>query len=72
MYFAANLTVPPQDIGYQRGTIPTDVAKENIGGLRERAQANAIPNVHAEANAAMDRPKAKVRVAKACRAMPRQ
>ncbi len=66
------MTVPPEDVGYQRGTIPTDLAKENIGGLREKARTNAIPHVQAEANAAMDRPEAKVQVSKACMAMPRQ
>ena len=72
MYSAANLAVPPEDVGYQRGAIPTDVAKEKIGGLREKARANAIPHVQAEANAAMDRPEAKVQVSKACVAMARQ
>ena len=57
------MTVPPEDIGYQRGTIPTDVAKENIGGLREKARANAIPHMQAEASPARDGPKAQVWVA---------
>ena len=66
------MTVPPEDIGYQRGTIPTDVAKEKIGGLREKARANSIPHVQAEASPTRDGPKAKVCAAKACVAMPRQ
>ena len=41
-------------VGYQSGTIPTYGAKENTGGLREKARANAIPHMQAEANAARD------------------
>ena len=43
---------------YHRGTIPTYGAKENAGGLREKARANAIPHMQAEANAARDGAKA--------------
>ena len=60
------MTVPPADIGYQRGTIPTDVAKESVGGPREKARATAIPHMQAEASPTRDGPKAKVCVAKAC------
>ena len=66
------ITVPPEDFGYQSGTIATDMPKDNVGGLREKARAKTIPHVQAEANAARDGPKAKVWVAKACLAIARQ
>ena len=50
-------------MGYQSGTIATDMPKDNIGGLMEKARAKTIPHVQAEANAARDGAKANAWVA---------
>ena len=56
-------TVIGKDIWYHRCTIPTYGAKENAGGLREKARANATPHMQAEANAGRDGAKANALVA---------
>ena len=72
MHSVGIIPLPPEDFGYQSCTIATDMPKDNVGGLREKARAKTIPHVQAEANAARDGAKAKVWVAKACVAMARQ